>query len=90
MILGQIKVWLMALGGALFAVLGVVSVYYKGKAKRMEIERDSLKATIHAVRVRKKIKKEEDIRLSKRVKEIKEKVNKNEEIDSLSNPNDNW
>lgn len=76
-ILGQIKVWGYAIVGAVLAVLGVTSVYFKSKADRMERQRDTLKATVHAARVRKKIKEEEEKRLSERVeekeKEIKEK-----------------
>lgn len=73
-ILSQIRVWGMAIVGALLSVLGVMSVYWRSKAQRMERERDTLKATVHAVRVRAMIKKEEEKRLSKRVEEIKKEV----------------
>ena len=77
MILSQIRLWATAALGVLLSVLGVLFVYFKNKAERLERERDTLKATVHAERTRKKIEKEEDKRLSERVekkeKEIKEK-----------------
>lgn len=88
-ILSQIKVWGYAIVGAILAVLGVASVYFKNKAERIERERDTLSATVHAVRIRKRIEKEEEKRLSERVikkeKEIKEKG-----YDKDLGSNDNW
>ena len=73
-ILGQIKVWGYAIVGALLAVLGVTSVYFKNKARRVSLERDTLRATVHAERTRKKIEKEEEKRLSERVEKRKEDI----------------
>lgn len=76
-ILAQVKAWGYAIVGALFAALGVASVYYRNKAQRLGRKADTLTATVHAERTRKKIEKEEEKRLSERVekkeKEIKEK-----------------
>lgn len=89
MILGQIKVWLYAILGSALAVLGLTSVYFRSKAKRVEQERDTLKATVHAERTRKRIEKEEEKRLSERV-EKKEKEIKEKGYDKDLGSNDNW
>ena len=90
MILTQLKAWLWAIVGALLAVLGVTSVYFKNKSERAARQRDTLKATVHAERTRKRVEKEVKKDLSQKEREIKERIKKDEEIDSLSNPNDNW
>lgn len=74
LILAKLKVWGYAILGALLAVLGVTSVYFKNKARRVSLERDTLRATVHAERVRKKIEKEEEKRLSERVEKRKEDI----------------
>lgn len=86
--LNQIKIWLYAIGAAVFAALGLTSVYYKKKANRASAERDTLRATVHAERVRKKIEKIQKKELSRRESEIKEKVKNEKDLDNLSNPND--
>ena len=89
----NLKLWLYAIGAAVFAALGLTSVYFKGKAKRVSAERDTLKATVHAERVRKKIEKKEKRVLEENERKIKEEVKKKDEkefkgIDNLTNPND--
>lgn len=74
LILAKLKVWGYAILGALLAVLGVTSVYFKNKARRVSLERDTLRATVHAERVRKKIEKEEEKRLSERVEKRKKDI----------------
>ena len=87
--LSQIKIWLYAIGAAVFAALGLTSVYFKKKANRASVERDTLRATVHAERVRKKIEKIQRKELSRRESEIKEEIKKDEkDLDNLSNPND--
>ena len=86
--LNQIKIWLYAKGAAVFAALGLTSVYYKKKANKASVERDTLRATVHAERVRKKIEKIQKKELSRRESEIKEKVKNEKDLDNLSNPND--
>lgn len=91
-ILKKIKGWLYALVGGLLAVLGVISVYFKAKAERMERERDTLKATVHAERVRKMIEKEKKEELSRRESDIKKEGRKDVEdfegFDNLTDSND--
>lgn len=90
--LNQIKRWLYALVGGLLAVLGVISVYFKAKAERMERERDTLKATVHAERTRKRIEKEKKEELSRRESDIKKEGRKDVEdfegFDNLTDSND--
>ena len=86
--LNQIKIWLYAKSAAVFAALGLTSVYYKKKANKASVERDTLRATVHAERVRKKIEKIQKKELSRRESEIKEKVKNEKDLDNLSNPND--
>lgn len=74
LILAKFKLWGAAALGVLLSVLGVLSVYFKNKAKRMEVQRDTLQATVHAERIRKKIEKEEKKRLSERVEKRKEDI----------------
>lgn len=73
-ILAQVKAWGYAIVGALFAALGVASVYYRNKAQRLGRKADTLTATVHAERTRKKIEKEEEKRLSERVEKRKEDI----------------
>lgn len=74
LILAKFKLWGAAALGVLLSVLGVLSVYFKNKAERMEVQRDTLQATVHAERIRKKIEKEEKKRLSERVEKRKEDI----------------
>ena len=74
LIMAKLKLWGAAALGVLLSVLGVLSVYFKNKAKRMEVQRDTLQATVHAERIRKKIEKEEKKRLSERVEKRKEDI----------------
>lgn len=88
--IANLKLWLYAIGTALLAVLGVTSVYFKKKAERVAHQRDTLKATVHAERTRKKIEKEKKEELSRRESDIR-KEGKDEDFkgfDNLSNPND--
>jgi len=87
-----IKLWLYAILGSVLAVLGFASVHYRGKAERMKRERDTLKATVHAERTRKKIEKEKKEELSRRESKIKERMKKvetSQDLDDLFN-DDNW
>lgn len=88
--LTNLKLWAYAIVGSLLAVLGVTSVYFKGKADRMQRQRDTLKATVHSERTRKRIEKEKKIELSRRESEIRKKGKDEnfEGFDNLSNPND--
>ena len=93
MITANIKLWLYAILGSVLAVLGVTSVYFKNKAERLQREKDTLKATVNAERVRKKIEKKERIELSQRESEIKKEIEKKDEedfngIDNLTDSND--
>lgn len=87
-LLHQIKRWGFAILGALLAVLGVTSIYFKGKAKKYKTQSDTLKATVHAERTRKKIEKEKKEELSRRESDIKKGI-KNEDLDDLFN-DDGW
>ena len=84
----QIKIWLYAISAAVFAALGLTSVYYKKKANRASVERDTLRATVHAERVRKKIEKQQRKLLEEKQEEIKERIKNEKNLDNLSNPND--
>ena len=88
----QIKAWGFAIAGALLAVLGVASVYYKEQAKKQRRKADTLQATVSAERTRKRIEKEKKIELSRRESEIiKEKERKDGEFtgfDNLTDSND--
>jgi CHASE1-domain containing sensor protein len=90
MIWNQIKAWVYAIVGSLFAVLGVASVYYRGQAKKQRRKADTLTATVHAERTRKKIEKEKKIELSRRESEIKRKGKDEnfEGFDNLTDSND--
>ena len=88
MIWTQIKAWLFAVGAALFAVLGLTSVYYRKKAKQAGAERDTLQATVRAERERKKIEKKEKKLLEEKREEIKKDIEKKGSHEGLSNPND--
>lgn len=88
----QIKLWLYAIAGGLLAALGVTSVYFKGKADRLQRDKDTLKATVHAERTRKRIEKEKKEELSRRESDIKKEGKKDvkdfEGFDNLTNSND--
>lgn len=86
----NLKLWAYAIGGALLATLGVTSVYFKNKAKRLKQDKDTLKATIHAERTKKKIEKEKKKELSRRESDIKEKkdVKDPSDLDDLFNDSD--
>lgn len=89
----QLKAWGWAIVTALVAVLGVTSVYFKNKAERAARQRDTLKATVNAERVRKRIEKEKKQELSRRESEIKKEVKKKDEqdfkgVDNLTDSND--
>ena len=88
------KLWL--IGSVVLTVLAAVGRMQslKNARDKARIEADALKATVHVQRVNKQIKKEEDKKLSvekAKIKEEIEKIKKGERddgIDSLSNPND--
>lgn len=88
----QVKAWVYALLGALLAGMGVFSVYYKKKAEKQQDRADTLTATVHAERTRKKIEKEKREELSRRESDIRKEKEKNDDaftgFDNLSNPND--
>lgn len=91
--LSQLKLWLYAILGSVLAVLGATSVYYRGKAKKVEQQRDTLKATVNAERVRKKIEKEHKRDLEEIERKIKKEIKKKDEkefkgIDNLTDSND--
>ena len=88
----QVKVWLYAIGTAVFAALGVASVHYKKKANKAEAQRDTLKATVNAERVRKKIEKQQKRVLEENEEKIKKDIKdatKPVDLDHLFN-DDNW
>ena len=86
-----IKQWLYAIAAALLAVLGVTSVYFKNKAEKAARQRDTLKATVHAERTRKKIERKKKEELSRRESEIR-KEGKDENFEGFDNLSDsnNW
>lgn len=86
----NLKLWAYAIGAAILATLGVTSVYFKNKAERLKRDKDTLKATIHAERVKKKIVKEKKKELSRRESDIKEKkdVKDPSDLDDLFNDSD--
>jgi hypothetical protein len=86
-ILSQLKAWGYAIGAALLAALGGVSVYYRNKANKQKAKADTLQATVHAERTRKKIEKEKKIELSRRESEIK-KEGKDENFEGFDNLTD--
>ena len=93
MILKQIKAWGLAILGAVLAVLGVTSVYYREQAKRQRAKADTLKATVHAERVRKRIEKEYKRDLGEIERKIKKEVKKKDDkdfkgVDNLTDSND--
>jgi len=88
----QIKAWLWAIGAALLAALGLYSVTLKGQRDKARRKADTLTATVHAERTRKKIEKKKDIELSRKESEIKERIKdatKPVDLDNLFD-NDNW
>lgn len=92
-ILTWLKRWGYAIVGALLATLGVASVYYKKKGEKYKIRADTLKATVHAERTRKKIEKKKKEELSRRESDIKKETEKKDEkdfngIDNLTDSND--
>ena len=86
----QVKLWIYAILGSVLAVLGFTSVYFKGKADKMKRERDTLKATVHAERTRKKIEKKEKRVLEENEREIRKKGKEEnfEGFDNLTDSND--
>ena len=86
----QVKLWIYAILGSVLAVLGFTSVYFKGKADKMRRERDTLKATVHAERTRKKIEKKEKRVLEENEREIRKKGKEEnfEGFDNLTDSND--
>lgn len=87
-LLNYVKGWLWAILSAVLAVLGVTSVYFRGKAKRLAQERDSLKATVHAERVRKRIEKEKKKVLEEDKKEIKKEIKEKGSYEGLGSNDD--
>lgn len=83
-----IKRWMYAILGSVLAVLGMTSVYYKGKAKKNKEKADTLKATVHAERVRKRIEKKERRVLEENEIKTKEKIKDDKTADNLTNSND--
>ena len=84
-----IKKWAYAIGGAALGVLGLASVYYKRKSNKLGLKADTLEATVHAERVRKKIEKKKKEELSRRESEIKEEIKNEKTADNLTDSN-NW
>ena len=86
--LSQIKLWLYAIGAALLAALGLTSVYFKKKSDKVSAERNTLKATVNAERLRKMIEKQEKRILEENEQKIKKEVKDEKSANNLSNPND--
>lgn len=89
MISATVKIWLYAILGSVLAVLGVRNVYLSKKAKQLKTERNTLKATVNAERVRKNIVKKQREELSRRESEIKKEIKDDKVPDNLTDSN-NW
>ena len=84
------------IGAGLLAVLGFFArfQFIKNARDKAEVEADTLKAVVHANKIKREIKKEEEIDLLRRSRDIKEEIKKlekgeeSEGIDNLTNPND--
>ena len=89
-----IKSKLFLLGSVMVTLLALVArfQFVKNARDRAELEADTLKATAHAHRIKRKIQKEEEEELSRREIIIKEKLKKRgkefEGLDNLSDSND--
>ena len=89
----QIRIWLYAIGAAVLAALGLTSVYFKKKADKVSVERDTLRATVAAEKVRKMIEKTEKKALGESERKIKKEIEKKDDkdfkgIDNLTDSND--
>lgn len=88
----SLKVWGLAILGAVLATLTMGVVTLKGQRDRAVLERDVAKATIHAERVKKKIEREKRKEVSRRETKIKEDIKDAKDprdLDDLFN-NDDW
>lgn len=85
---------LYVIGALVLSVLAVIGrmQFLKNSRDRAELKADTLRATVHAERVKKEVIKEEEKRLSSRraslIKELKEEGENFEGVDNLTDSND--
>lgn len=90
------------LAGVGVILLGIAAAIFRMKSlknqrDRAEAKADTLKATVHAQRVKERIKKEEEVKLSSRraeiakeIEDIKRLGENSEGVKNLLHPNDDW